>query len=115
MPCSALLRVAMCGSTILTIFGVGLVLEQQHAFHRQIGRIDLQDIAGIDHRLVFVVHLARDGVEIALVGRIVRVEHRRRDDARRRLGEEHFGERRLDGRGRCFLKRASSVLIASLS
>ena len=61
-------------------FRVGLVLEQQHPFHRQIRRVDLQDQSGIDHGLVFVVHLAGDRVEILFVGRIMRVEHRRRDD-----------------------------------
>ena len=66
----------MCSSTILTIFGIGLVLEQQHALHRQIRRVDLQDISGIDHGFILVMHLARDGVEIVLIGRVMRIEHR---------------------------------------
>src|SRR4029077_5559775 len=80
-------------------FAVGFVLEQEHTFHRQIGRVDLQDEAGVDDGLVFVVHLAGDGAEIVLVGLVVGVEHRGRDDPRRRLGEEHFGECRLDCAG----------------
>ena len=77
-------------------FAVGFVLEEEHPLHRQVGRVDLQDQAGVDDGLVFVAHLAGDRVEISLVSLVIRVEHRGCDDPRRRLGEEHFGERRLD-------------------
>src|ERR1700729_3029995 len=40
--------------------------------------------------------LARYGVEIVLVGLVMGVKHRRRDNARRGLRKEHFRERRLD-------------------
>ncbi len=89
----------MCCSMIFDELLFRLVLEQKHAFHRQIRRVDLQDQSGIDHGLVFVVHLARDRVEIVLIGLVVGVEHGGGDDSRRRLGEEHLREGRFDRGG----------------
>ena len=37
------------------------------AVHREVGRVDLQDQPGLVDRLVFLAHLARDGVEIGVV------------------------------------------------
>src|SRR6202034_1950922 len=78
--------------------GVGLVLEQKHALHCQIRRVDLEYESRIDHGFVFVMHLARDRIEMGLIGRIERIEHRRGDNARRGLSEKALGKRRLDRR-----------------
>ena len=63
------------------------------AVHREIRRVDLQDEPGLVDRLVFLAHLARDRVEVGVVRLVMRVEHRRRDDAGRRRGHEPLGER----------------------
>ena len=73
--------------------GVRLVAVEHGAVHGEIGRVDLQDQAGLMDRQVLVPHLAGDGREIGLVRGVVGVEHGRGDDARRRRGHERLGER----------------------
>jgi hypothetical protein len=51
----------------LGVFHVGHILEQQHALHRQVGRIDLQHEARVGHSEIFGPNLARDSVEIGFV------------------------------------------------
>ena len=41
---------------------------------------------------ILVAHLARERRQIGLVRVVIRVEHRGRDDARRRRGQEAFRE-----------------------
>ena len=48
----------------LGVFHVGHVLEQQHALHRQVGRVDLQQEACLGHGEIFGPDLARDSVKI---------------------------------------------------
>ena len=89
----------MCSSTILTYSASVLSWNKSTRSIARSGASICRIQAGIDHGLIFVMHLACDGVEIPLIGGVMRVEHRRCDDARRRLGEEHFREGRLDLRG----------------
>jgi len=48
----------------LGVFHVGHVLEQQHALHRQVGRVDLQHETRLGHGEIFGPDLARDSVKI---------------------------------------------------
>ena len=51
----------------LGVFHVGHVLEQQHALHRQVGRVDLQHEARVRHGEILGPNLARDSVKIGFV------------------------------------------------
>lgn len=51
----------------LAVFHVGHVLEQQHALHRQVGRVDLQHEARVRHGEILGPNLARDSVKIGFV------------------------------------------------
>ena len=72
--------------------GVRGVLVEQDTLHREIGRVDLQDETRVDDPAILDLHLARDRIEIVLMRRVVRVQHRRRDDARRRRVHEQLAE-----------------------
>ena len=74
-------------------FGGGLVLEENRALHREVGRVDLQHELARD-QLVLLAHLARQREDIGLVAVVVRVQHRRGDDAGRRRRHEGIGRRR---------------------
>ena len=82
----------MCLLQDLDELGIGLVLEQHGPFHRQVRRVELKDEAGIDRRGIFLVHLACDRGQIALIGLVVGVEHRRCDDAGRSRVHEDVGD-----------------------
>ena len=88
-----LLIAATCRSQRFDELAVGEVAVHHGAVHGEIGRVDLQDQPGLVDRLVFVPHLARDGVEIGVVRGVVGVEHGRGDDAGRGRGHEPLGER----------------------
>jgi hypothetical protein len=49
--------------------------------HCQIGRVDLEYKAGVDHSAIFVRHLAGDRIQIGLVRGVIRIQHGGRDDA----------------------------------
>ena len=68
------------------------VLVQQDTLHREVRRIDLQDKSGLDDPGVLDVQLAGDRIEIVLMRGVVRVQHGRRDDARRGRIHEEFAE-----------------------
>jgi hypothetical protein len=72
--------------------GIRKVAVRHGAVHGEVGRVDLQNKPGFVDRLVFVAHLARDGVEISVVRRVIGIEHRGRNDARGRRGHEPLGE-----------------------
>ena len=72
--------------------GVRGVLVEQDPLHREIGRVDLQDKSRVDDPAILDLHLARDRIEIVLMRGVVRVQHRRRDDARRRRVHEELAE-----------------------
>ena len=73
--------------------GIRPVAVEHGAVHGEIGRVDLQEQAGLVNRPIFVAHLARQRREIGLVRIIIGVEHGRSDDAGRRRGHESLGER----------------------
>jgi hypothetical protein len=83
-------------------FRVGLVLIKQYALHGQIRCVDLEHKASVGHGTIFVTHLARDRVQIGLVGWIISIEQRGRDAARRRFRHETFGKRRAHPAGEPF-------------
>ena len=66
-PPSAVLIAATCSSQVLQEFRVALVLERHGALHREIGRVDLQDQAGLMDGEVFGPHLARERHQVGLV------------------------------------------------
>jgi hypothetical protein len=43
--------------------------------HCQIGRVDLEYKAGVDHSAIFVRHLAGDRIQIGLVRGVIRIQH----------------------------------------
>jgi hypothetical protein len=49
------------------VFDVGHVLEEQHASHRQVGRVDLQHEPGLSHGEILGPNFARDSIKIRLV------------------------------------------------
>ena len=49
--------------------------------HCQIGRVDLEYKAGVDHSAIFVRHLAGDRIQRGLVRGVIRIQHGGRDDA----------------------------------
>ncbi len=71
---------------------VGKIAMHHGAVHGEVGRVDLQHEPGTMDRLVFLLHLTREGVEIGFVRIVIRVQHGRRNDAGRSRGHEHFGE-----------------------
>ena len=73
--------------------GIVEIAVHHGAVHGEVGRVDLQDQPDLVDRLIFVLHLARDGVEIIVVRLVVGVEHRRRNDAGRGRGHEALGKR----------------------
>ena len=82
--------------------------------HCQIGRVDLEYKAGVDHSAIFVRHLAGDRIQRGLVRGVIRIQHGGRDDARRRRSHEALRKRRVDPGGQP-LRRAVSVAIAAVS
>ena len=73
-----------------------LSLEHEGALHRQIRRVELQDVALRDDVVVFLLHLPRDAEDIVLVGLVVGIvlvaQERGRDDAGRGGGDEGLDE-----------------------
>ena len=58
----------------------------------KIGRVDLQQQAGTVDGEILVAHLARESGQVRLLGIVIRIEHRRGDDAGRRRSHEALGE-----------------------
>ena len=85
---------------------VGLVLEIHHAFHREIGRVDLQHQAGLVDGEVLLAKLHRERVHVGFVRVVMRIHQRSRYDAGRRRGHELLGE----GIRRVFLEARDLVL-----
>ena len=73
-----------------------LIAEHDDPLHREVGRVQLQDISLADDIFVFFLEFVRDPhdvVGIGLIGRIVGCEqHRGRNDAGRGGRYEIFGE-----------------------
>ena len=95
--------------------GIALVLERHGALHGEIGRVDLQDQAGLVDGEVLGPHLARQRHQVVLVAVVVGVHHGRGDDAGRGRGRERLGERRGSAPPRTRLKRAISSLMSLVS
>src|SRR3989442_1320784 len=72
-----------------------LVLEEARALHGQVRAVELQHEAARHDQLVFLAHLARERLHIALVGAVVGVQHDGGDHAGR--GGRHERLRELVG------------------
>src|SRR5438046_2781482 len=69
-----------------------LVLEEARALHGQVRAVELQHEAARHDQLVFLAHLARERLHIALVGAVVGVQHDGGDHAGRGGRHERLGE-----------------------
>jgi len=78
--------------------------------HCQIGRVDLEYKAGVDHSAIFVRHLAGDRIQRGLVRGVIRIQHGGRDDAPPAQGSNlHAQARSVSGLHLCIYARARSA------
>ena len=73
--------------------------EQRVALEGEVGRVDLQQQAAVDDRLVLGAQGGGDGPHVLLLRGVVPVLHRGGDDAGRARGHERLGERRVGHEG----------------
>jgi hypothetical protein len=74
-------------------------------FHRQVRRVDLQQIAVRDDCLVFHLQCASERIEIGILGVVPGIAHRGGDDAGRGRCHERF-----DKTAACRIQRAAEIL-----
>ena len=85
--------------------GQRFVLIGEMPFHRQVRRVDLQQIAVRDDCLVFHLQCASERIEIGILGVVPGIAHRGGDDAGR--GRRH---ERFDKTAACRIQRAAEIL-----